>query len=77
MLEIKIVFRNGYIGYYNLIDKELTGSELIEFEDLMRNAIREKVDGTITLKEKLEGYITIISFKEVTTFGTKIVERSN
>lgn len=77
MLEIKIVFKSGYIGYFTpLTDEEPTEENILKLRELIRNAKQQGMRGSFELKELKTGCITVIDIQEVAAFGTKLIEKT-
>jgi hypothetical protein len=76
MLEIKIIFKNGHIGYFTGATEEEPNEEnVLKLRELIRNAKQKEMRGSFELKELKTGYLTVIDVQEVATFGTRIVEK--
>jgi hypothetical protein len=76
MLEIKIVFKSGYIGYFTSASEEEPTEESIgKLRELIRNAKQQAMRGSFELKELKTDYLTVIDVEEVASFGTKLTEK--
>jgi hypothetical protein len=76
MLEIKIVFKSGHIGYFTSVNEEEPTEETIgKLRELIRNAKQQSMIGSFELRELKNGYLTVIDIQEVASFGTKLVEK--
>ena len=76
MLEIKIVFKSGYIGYFtSASEEEPTEESVLKLRELIRNAKQQDMRGSFELKELKTGYLTVIDVQEVATFGTRLIEK--
>lgn len=68
MIEIKIMFKNGEYAYY-------TTSENIEvLFELIGDAIRDRKNGVLLLKEISNDKQALINIQEITSFGYNNVE---
>lgn len=77
MLEIKIVFKSGHIGYFTgATEEEPTEENVLKLRELIRNAKQKEMRGSFELKELKTGYFTVIDVQEVATFGTRIAEKA-
>jgi len=66
MLEIKIVFKSGYIGYFtSASEEEPTEESVLKLRELIRNAKQQDMRGSFELKELKTGYLTVIDVQEV------------
>lgn len=76
MLEIKIVFKSGHIGYFTSVNEEEPTEETIgKLRELIRNAKQQAMIGSFELRELKTGYYTVIDVQEVASFGTKLAEK--
>lgn len=72
MVEIKIRFKNGDMGYFKPLEGEESNMEayLIGFQKIMRN---EHV-GYITLIDLVDNKETIIALQEIVSFGYENIQ---
>ncbi|MFW2490741.1 hypothetical protein [Clostridium chromiireducens] len=78
MLEIKILFKSGYIGYFTPINEDdPTEESIFRLRELISTAKKQLMRGSFELKELKTDYITVIDVQEIVTFGTRLVEKSN
>lgn len=76
MLEIKIVFKSGYIGYFTPANgEEPTEASVLKLKELISNAKQQAMRGTFELKELKTNYLTLIDIQEVASFGTRLIEK--
>lgn len=76
MLEIKILFKSGCIGYFtSATDEEPTEENIAKLRELIRNAKQQAMRGSFELKELKTDYLTVIDVQEVATFGTRLIEK--
>lgn len=76
MLEVKIVFKSGHIGYYTGAgEEEPTEENVLKLRELIRSAKQKEMRGSFELKELKTGYLTVIDVQEVAAFGTRIIEK--
>lgn len=77
MLEIKILFKSGYIGYFtSATDEEPTEENIAKLRELIRNAKQQSMRGSFELKELKTDYLTVIDVQEVAAFGTRLIEKT-
>jgi|GEM_PF-2622635 len=78
MLEIKILFKSGYIGYFTPInEEEPTEESIFKLRELISTAKKQLMRGSFELKELKTDYITVIDVQEIAAFGTKLVEKKD
>lgn len=76
MLEVKIVFKSGYIGYFTSASEKVpTEENIAKLRELVSNAKQKEMRGTFELKELKTGYLTLIDVQEVASFGTRLIEK--
>jgi hypothetical protein len=76
MLEIKIVFKSGYVGYFTSAKEEEPSEEsVLKLRELISNAKQQAMRGSFELEELKTGYLTIIDVQEVAAFGTRLIEK--
>lgn len=70
MIEIKIKFKSGTIGYYKLIDDNIEN-----LFNVLGDAIRDNKSGVLEVIDLVDDKRTIVNILDVSTFGyKKIVE---
>lgn len=74
MLEIKIVFKNGLVGFYTqTTDEEPTEENMHKLRDFIGNAIKDDLRGSFELMEIGTRFLTVIDIEEIATFGTRVM----
>lgn len=71
MVEIKIRFRSGEIGYFKLINDDIK-----DIFNILRNAIRDSKTGVLEVIDLVDDKKTIINISDVSTFGYKEINNS-
>lgn len=64
MNEIKIIFKNGVLGYYKYL-----GDDIEKAFDFLGDAIRDGAKGVLEVIDLMDDKRTIINISDISTFG--------
>lgn len=64
MNEIKIIFKNGILGYYKFL-----GDDIEKVFDFLGDAIRDGSKGALEVVDLIDDKRTIINISDISTFG--------
>lgn len=73
-IEIKILFKSGVKENYIIKDYNLDYGHIKEFKNLITNAIKNELIGTIEVIKLENGFETIVNLSDITAFEVGTIQ---